>query len=253
MTQQAPSTGTDAASLVTCATATEYGTIGGTACQTCDGTSPCSAEQQNKGITCSPGFRFDASTNSCLESKTQSGFTGFTATLNSVEADCPQGFMRGSASDAGADYQCLQCPDLQVCLIVSGQSTWENNWCYLKDPATDYAALGLASGQERLPEWQQRWCIDCKAEALADQLCTFATTYFTTQAGANITCTARSLSETRGVGGPSPYQAKAHFWADTTVYRYPYCKTDVTYYTQTPVSTTSPGVDYSGGATCTEY
>jgi hypothetical protein len=58
--------------------------------------------------------------------------------------------MRGKADSSGnfpdgTDYQCLECPDLQVCLIQTdtGTPVLENNWCYLKDPNTDYEALGL--------------------------------------------------------------------------------------------------------------
>jgi hypothetical protein len=125
----------------------------------------------------------------------------------------------------------------------------ENNWCYMKDPNTNYAALGLADGPERLPEWKARWCIDCADQSLANSLCTFSTDYFTTQPGANITCPARSETASR-TGASGPYSAMTKFWADTQVYRYPYCSTDLTFYTQTPVKTAAPAVDYSGGATC---
>jgi len=57
----------------------------------------------------------------------------------------------------------------------------------------DYPGLGLLPDQERLPAWHAGWCIDCKDEALADKLCTFATNYFTTHDGVNITCPAKSL------------------------------------------------------------
>lgn len=93
-------------------------------------------------------------------------------------------------------------------MIVAGQTTWENNWCYLKDPAADYAGAGLLVDQERHPAWRYEYCIDCKDSAIKDALCTFGTNYFTTHAGSNITCPARSESVTRSIGG---FAAKAQF------------------------------------------
>ena len=140
-----------------------------------------------------------------------------------------------------------------MCLILPGQKTWEHNWCYLKDPDVDYSSLGLLVDQQRLPAYEAKWCIDCKSKEIKDKICTFATNYFTTHAGQNITCQARAKTETRTQSGVS-YAAKAHFWDNTalgqkiTDYPYPYCKIDLNYYLGNPVITTSPTVSYS--ATC---
>ena len=245
---------------MTCTAHTKYGVVGGAACRTCNGFEPCTIEQQGKNSSCAPGYAYMAASDACVESSTRASFTGLTATMtatiDSREHSCAEGFMRGKADaggnlPAGAAYQCLECPDLQVCLVQtdSGAPALESNWCYLKDPTTDYAALGLAGGPERLPEWKYRWCIDCNSQELADSLCTFATNYFTTQPGANITCPARSASSAR-TGAAGPYTAKASFWPDTRAYRYPYCRTDTAYYTGVRVQTIAPAVDYSAGATC---
>lgn len=67
----------------------------------------------------------------------------FAATIDSREVDCAAGFMRVASDAHDSKYQCLQCPDTHVCLILPGQKTWEHNWCYLKDPLVDYSSLGL--------------------------------------------------------------------------------------------------------------
>lgn len=82
--------------------------------------------------------------------------------------------------DGDVDYQCLECPDTQVCMRISGQTAWENNWCYLKDPAVNYASLGLSVNQERLPTRLYQHCINCMSSDIPDAICTFATNYFTT-------------------------------------------------------------------------
>ena len=247
---------------MTCAAGEKYGAVGGTGCQPCNGFEPCSQELQGKNSSCAPGFLYDPATDTCLESKTLPSFTGvtatMTATLDSRQLQCAAGFMRGKPDaqgvvPAGADYQCLQCPDLQVCLLAGGAANrrLENNWCYLRDPATDYAALGLLGGPERLPEWQARWCIDCNAAALADSLCTFATNYFTTQPGSNITCPSTSKSLPRAaLSGPAT--GKAVFASDTRAQRYPYCTTDTELFTGTPVRTTR-AAGASGGSPCGPY
>jgi hypothetical protein len=99
ITSKAPNTGTTSTGLTTCTAHTEFGTIGGTDCTTCNGYEPCSLEQQGKNTTCKPGFHYDSTTNTCLESATQSTYTGFTYTIDSRENNCPQGFMRGGTED----------------------------------------------------------------------------------------------------------------------------------------------------------
>jgi len=122
----ASSAGTATASLASCTANSEYGTVGGTACGTCNAFEPCSAVQQGKNTSCEPGYEYKAATDQCLESKSQADFTGIeavmTATIDSRRHTCEEGFMRGKAGAGGAfpdgtDYQCLQCPDLQVCLV----------------------------------------------------------------------------------------------------------------------------------------
>jgi hypothetical protein len=141
--------------------------------------------------------------------------------------------------DGDVNYQCLECPATQVC--VQAGEAWENNWCYLKDPAVNYRTLGLAVDQERLPVWDYGWCVNCAAEEMANSVCTWATNYFTTQPGTNITCPAASATyektfysrdtSSSSVVSETTATATVHFWEDTTLYPYPFCKTDVTYYT----------------------
>jgi diacylglycerol kinase family enzyme len=54
----------------------------------------------------------------------------------------------------------------------------------------------------------------------------------------NITCPARAATEDRTQQGAS-YAAKARFWSDTSIYPYPYCQVDLSYYLNTPVVTTN--------------
>jgi len=136
---------------------------------------------------------------------------------------------------------------------ISGQTAWENNWCYLKDPAVNYANLGLSVNQERLPTRLYQHCINCMSSDIPDAICTFATNYFTTQDGRNITCPARSATVSRTDSTTSTtYAAKVHFWPDTSLYEYPYCKTDAAYYTTNPVVTTAPSVSYNTAA-CSSF
>lgn len=246
-TKQAGATpGTTSTGLVTCAANTnldvngvrEYGIPGGSACITCDDYEPCNIDQQGKNSSCAPGSYFDKTNNACVVSVAASGKDIFVATIDSRAVNCAPGFMRIPTDASDTSYQCIQCPDTQVCLIVPGQAKWENNWCYLKDPAVNYGSLGLLVDQQRLPAYEAKWCIDCKAQAIKDQICTFATNYFTTHDGVNITCPARAATETRTQQGAS-YAAKAHFWSDTSIYPYPYCQVDLNYYLNTPVVTTN--------------
>jgi hypothetical protein len=79
-------------------------------------------EQQGKNTSCAPGYKYVASSNACVESVASRGTSKslskwMTAALDGRKATCPVGFMRGPDDADGAPYQCLECPDLQVCLV----------------------------------------------------------------------------------------------------------------------------------------
>jgi len=118
--------GTAQSGLDTCSGS--YTSVGGTACEACsDGWEQCTVEHHGQNVSCKPGFKYDYATD-------QKGCVAPTegakaATLDSLEAECPRGFMRrlgmnteldGGLRDDDVAYQCLECPDTQVCLLLEG-------------------------------------------------------------------------------------------------------------------------------------
>eukprot|EP00347_Sterkiella_histriomuscorum_P024098 403332318 len=207
-------------------TKTQFAKYGQTSCTTCPTNEPCSIDRKGFLSDCDPGFSFDSATNTCKQC------TAGKECLDSTATTCP----KGTLEKAVESFQCLECPTPMICAI-SGSSV-VNNYCYGKESGVTVVVEFTKA--VRLPYYDYQYCIDCNSVDLNQKVCTFATNYFTSQVGANLTCpSTRSKSYDNTINGVEFTDYR--YW-DKTNYDYPFC--DI------KSSTTIPGFDLDPPESC---
>lgn len=125
--------------------------------------------------------------------------------------------------DAAA-ARCVECDDTHICVYdkTTAKLLVVDRWCYMQDPLiTPVDTIGYFLQSERQPYYHYQFCIDCNHKDNVNQLCTFATNYFTTQPGANLTCpTDRSEIHDVTISGENYSDTR---WWNLANYAYPYC------------------------------
>ena len=98
--------------------------------------------------------------------------------------------------------KCVECTDEHICVYnTAGVNLVPGRYCFGKDPAIVDLYTQFTNA-DRIPNYNYLWCIDCNDPNNLNSLCTFSANYFTTQAGANITCpTTRSQSHSVPIDG----------------------------------------------------
>eukprot|EP00347_Sterkiella_histriomuscorum_P018896 403343756 len=189
---------------------TEYAKFGQTNCTECPLNEPCSINRRGFLSDCDPGFSFDNETNTCkqcLEGQ---------ECLNSTATNCTN----GTIGTGVGSFKCLECPSPKIC--VRSGNKFINNFCQGRDPEIPQR-LDAFKNAIRLPYYNYQFCIDCNSIDLYMSICTFATNYFTTQSGANLTCpTSRTQRYTNVINGI--YFTDYRKWDKPPLkYDYPYC------------------------------